>query len=207
MSGPMQDCTLREQRSWRVEAAATLEWLGVECFDPTAVAVAGFEAVEADKREIDASDAVLAYPWKYSVGTSMEVLYAWERGKAVVVVWPGPVADAHDWLRYHAHGLVGHGDVAGACRLLAAGVLRLSPGGRENGMSDPKPSKEHRETATKIAWSRDGYLNRKQRSDLADEIAAALARVEAEGRERAAMMAGKCGYYGLAAAIRFRGTA
>ena len=42
---------------------------------------------------------------------------------------------------------------------------------------------------------------------LSHGVAAALARVEAEEREQAAKMADKCGYYGLAAAIRSRGTA
>lgn len=59
------------------------------------------EIVEKDKIEIDASDILLVYYAKPSVGTSMEILYAWERGKKIYII------SEHDeispWLLYHSH--------------------------------------------------------------------------------------------------------
>jgi nucleoside 2-deoxyribosyltransferase len=59
------------------------------------------EIVEGDKADINASDAVLAYCPRPSVGTSMEILYCYERGKPCVVVIP-PNAPVSPWLTYHA---------------------------------------------------------------------------------------------------------
>lgn len=60
------------------------------------------DIVELDKFDIAQSDALLVYFDKPSVGTSMEVLWAFERGKLVLVV------NASDkplspWLLYHSH--------------------------------------------------------------------------------------------------------
>jgi nucleoside 2-deoxyribosyltransferase len=56
--------------------------------------------VEDDKFDIDQSDAVLAMCPKPSYGTAMEILYAHDHGKPVVVVTPyGPVSP---WLTYHS---------------------------------------------------------------------------------------------------------
>ena len=58
--------------------------------------------VEDDKADIDSCEFVLVNYIKPSVGTSMEILYAWERGKKVVLV-----ARRDDvlspWLMYHSH--------------------------------------------------------------------------------------------------------
>lgn len=64
------------------------------------------EIVEGDKADIDAADVLLVhYDGTPSVGTAMEMLYAWERGKHVVVVC---AADARisPWMRYHCHRIV-----------------------------------------------------------------------------------------------------
>ena len=60
------------------------------------------EIVENDKADIDCCDYLLVMYTKPSVGTSMEVLYAWERGKPVIVVDQSekPISP---WMAYHAH--------------------------------------------------------------------------------------------------------
>jgi len=55
-----------------------------------------------DKADIDASDAILVNFVKPSVGTSMEVLYGWERGKTIVLIAPSD-AVISPWLIYHSH--------------------------------------------------------------------------------------------------------
>ena len=64
------------------------------------------EIVELDKRDIRTCDAVLAMHDKPSVGSSMEILFAWTLGIPVVVINRscGPISP---WLQYHATVVVG----------------------------------------------------------------------------------------------------
>lgn len=59
------------------------------------------EIVENDKRDIDACDALLVFYDKPSVGTSMEILYSWDRRKRIVVVNKSD-KPLSPWLVYHA---------------------------------------------------------------------------------------------------------
>lgn len=108
LAGPMAGCTDEEMMGWRKQATVIL---GQEMvLDPTVRDYRGIWEtpgqlkflVEADKGEIDEADVVLAFCPKPSYGTVMEILYAWERGKAVVVILP-PGALNSPWLRYHSH--------------------------------------------------------------------------------------------------------
>jgi hypothetical protein len=106
LAGPIADCTDEEMHDWRDEAAARLSVL-----DPTIRDYRGRElenvqaVVEGDKDDIDQCEYMLAYCPKPSVGTSMEILYAWQRGQRVVVVVP-PGSPISPWLVYHSHLLV-----------------------------------------------------------------------------------------------------
>lgn len=66
------------------------------------------EVVEADKRDIDESAGVLVFFDQPSVGTSMEILYAWQMGKPVVLMNASgrPSSDISLWLRYHCTSIV-----------------------------------------------------------------------------------------------------
>jgi nucleoside 2-deoxyribosyltransferase len=58
------------------------------------------DIVNGDKADIRECRAVLAYCPRPSVGTSMEIFYAWSLGIPVVAVVPsGPVSP---WLRHHS---------------------------------------------------------------------------------------------------------
>jgi len=59
------------------------------------------EIVDLDKRDVRECDVVLVNYTKPSVGTSMEVFYAWTIGKPVIV-WCAPDASISPWLRYHS---------------------------------------------------------------------------------------------------------
>jgi nucleoside 2-deoxyribosyltransferase len=58
------------------------------------------EIVEGDKEDIDKADILLVNFVKPSVGTSMEILYAWERKKEVLVVTENN--QISPWLIYHS---------------------------------------------------------------------------------------------------------
>lgn len=63
------------------------------------------EIVELDKKDIDGCDVILVYFDKPSVGTSMEVHYAFERGKRIVLVNKSD-KPLSPWLIYHCSEIV-----------------------------------------------------------------------------------------------------
>ena len=81
--------------------------VATETDDPNAVSVP--EIVEGDKDLLQQSDAVLVgYDRVRSIGTPMEVMWAYERDYPIAV-WirdETPVIDMSPWYRYHADVLV-----------------------------------------------------------------------------------------------------
>jgi nucleoside 2-deoxyribosyltransferase len=122
LCGPINGCTDEECRDWR-ELVKT-KWPG-PTLDPMRRDYRGKEEesvneiVEFDKIDITNSDALLVNYDKPSVGTSMEILYAFERGKLVVVV-AAPDARISPWMRYHSHTITHSFDSAVA---VIAGML------------------------------------------------------------------------------------
>ena len=108
LCGPINGCTDEECRDWRAYVAGT--WQG-RCIDPMVRDYRGREAeafreiVELDKIDVANADIILVNYDKPSVGTSMEILFAWQLGKRVIVVCP-EAAVISPWLRYHAHHIV-----------------------------------------------------------------------------------------------------
>jgi hypothetical protein len=107
LCGPINGCTDAEANDWR--SVVKEQWRG-KCIDPMKRDYRGKEAeafreiVELDKIDVAGCDVMLVNYDKPSVGTSMEILYGWERGKRIVVVCR-PDAVISPWLRYHAHYL------------------------------------------------------------------------------------------------------
>lgn len=103
LCGPINGCTDSECKDWRSEAKKVLP----DTIDPMVRDYRGREdqcvkeIVELDKKDIDSCDALLVNYDKPSVGTSMEILYAWERNKQIVVV-ARPDAKISPWLKYHS---------------------------------------------------------------------------------------------------------
>jgi hypothetical protein len=63
------------------------------------------EIVVLDKLDIDHSDVVLVYYEQPSIGTSMEIMYAWMTSKPIVIVTKEQKVSP--WLTYHATLIVG----------------------------------------------------------------------------------------------------
>jgi nucleoside 2-deoxyribosyltransferase len=114
LCGPINGCTDDECTNWR--EAVKAKWAG-RCIDPMVRDYRGREAeayreiVELDKIDVAEADIILVNYDKPSVGTSMEILYAWERGKRIIVVCRED-AVISPWLRYHATHLVHSFDAA-----------------------------------------------------------------------------------------------
>lgn len=107
LCGPINGCTDAECVDWREHVKA--QWSGAT-LDPMRRDYRGKEdesvrdIVELDKIDVCNSDVILVNYDRPSVGTSMEILYAWERGKLIVVV-AAPDARISPWLRYHSHAI------------------------------------------------------------------------------------------------------
>lgn len=103
----MLGCTDGECRDWREQvkqslACRTLDPMVRDYRDRPMDGM--MDMVENDKADIDRCDAVLVNFVKPSVGTSMEVLYGWERGKTIILVAPRNI-QISPWLVYHSHHL------------------------------------------------------------------------------------------------------
>lgn len=108
LCGPILNCNDSECIDWREEAKKNLK----DTLDPMRRDYRGIqldhikEIVEEDKKDIDECDSLLVkfdYP---SVGTSMEILYAWERKKFIVTVVENPDIVVSPWLIYHSSAVV-----------------------------------------------------------------------------------------------------
>lgn len=105
LCGPINGCTDDECKDWR--EYVKVRWAGPS-LDPMRRDYRGIEdqavkeIVELDKIDVMNSDVVLVNYDKPSVGTSMEILYAFERGKLVVVVAKDGTRIS-PWMRYHSH--------------------------------------------------------------------------------------------------------
>jgi nucleoside 2-deoxyribosyltransferase len=113
LCGPINGCTDEESRNWREAAKAILP----DTLDPMRRDYRGLEdhhvaqIVEGDKADIDECDALLVNYNKPSVGTSMEILYAWEKKKKIIAV-ARPETRISPWLRYHSTHIVNSFDAA-----------------------------------------------------------------------------------------------
>lgn len=105
LAGPIFHCEDYECKAWREEAKKKLT--GFDIIDPVERKCCGStednfrEIVEEGKALIDICDIVLVNHFKPSVGTAMEILYAWQNHKLVYVVsqsWQNS-----PWLIYHSH--------------------------------------------------------------------------------------------------------
>lgn len=107
LSGAMLGCTDEECRDWREYAKLQLNGTALDPVirDYRDRPMDGMtDMVENDKADIDACDVVLVNFVKPSVGTSMEVLYGWERGEKIILVAPHDTS-VSPWLVYHSHKL------------------------------------------------------------------------------------------------------
>lgn len=118
LSGPIAGCTDEQCQDWRQAAIADLtnpvkntlyDRKTFDIINPMDRDYRGkcdqvyHEVVELDKRDIRDSDVMLIN-WKFpSVGTSMEILYAWEHNVVNVLVLPSDKdkGDISPWLLYH----------------------------------------------------------------------------------------------------------
>ncbi len=111
LCGPIFGCTDGESKDWREEVTESLRFIdAIKIIDPMRRDYRGKEEeslreiVELDKIDVASCDVILVnyVPDKASFGTAMEVLYAFERGKTVIVVHSKHVK-VTPWLWYHSH--------------------------------------------------------------------------------------------------------
>lgn len=103
LCGPINGCTDEESVDWREQAKKQFpKSLNPMLRDYRGIESTSYrEIVELDKREVRSADVLLVNYTKPSVGTSMEIFYAWTLGIPVCVVAPR-TARISPWLRYHS---------------------------------------------------------------------------------------------------------
>lgn len=104
LCGPIANCSDGEAKNWR-------EWVKEnivhQTIDPMRRDYRGNESdnyreiVDLDKKDIRNSDLLLVNYPKPSVGTSMEILFAWSLGKPIIIV-DSSESPISPWLRYHS---------------------------------------------------------------------------------------------------------
>lgn len=123
LAGPIAGRTDEDCISWRAKAT---KLLGGQTLDPMTRDYRGREdqnvkeIVELDKADVLASSHVLVWFDVPSVGTSMEVLYAWEHSIPVIIVC-SPEVRISPWLTYHSVAIVHSLEVA--CELIKESLL------------------------------------------------------------------------------------
>lgn len=128
LCGPINACTDSEAKDWRAIASDLLLKLGLRVLDPMDRDYRGRELepgiakeiVENDKLDLDACSALIVYYHKPSVGTSMEILYAKERGRIVALI-DTSTAPLSPWLVYHSTKIFK--SIQEACEWLAPELL------------------------------------------------------------------------------------
>lgn len=104
LAGPIFQCDDHECITWRDKVKENLS--GYVFLDPMQRDYRGVtdqfvsDIVEGDKNDIDSADILLVNHVKPSVGTSMEILYAWERKKEIYII--SPSNENSPWLIYHS---------------------------------------------------------------------------------------------------------
>jgi nucleoside 2-deoxyribosyltransferase len=113
LAGGINGLSDAECKDWRTEAAGQLAAAGFEVVDPMRRDYRGEEMRHAaqivynDLRDIDSCDVMLAKADTPSWGTAMEVYYAFQSRRVLVVAWC-KLANPSPWLRMHAHYLAPH---------------------------------------------------------------------------------------------------
>ncbi len=111
LCGPINGCNDSEANDWRTYCKDELDRLGHTTINPMRRDYRGQEhvaginqtIVELDKIDVAACDVLLVNYTKPSVGTAMEILFAWQLGKRVAVVAVDDHSSLSPWLTYHAH--------------------------------------------------------------------------------------------------------
>lgn len=115
LAGPINGCSDAECKDWREYVKSVL---GEEnTLDPMRRDYRGREMesvneiVEGDKRDIDTATHLLVNYDKPSVGTSMEILYAWERAIPIIIV-TSKGTRLSPWMVYHSDKILNSFDEA-----------------------------------------------------------------------------------------------
>ena len=102
LAGPMYPTDNNWRNTFKVTMKNLFKSFGynkLEFYDPDEFETYKVNIVNIDKWYIDKCDIVFANVTRLSVGTSMEIIYAWIKGKPVILVCPDNLLSP--WHKYH----------------------------------------------------------------------------------------------------------
>lgn len=111
LCGPINGCNDDQATTWREWFKSSVGPFVIDWIDPMKRDYRGKEAedyreiVELDKRDVRGCDVIIVMYTQPSVGTSMEIFFAWTIGIPVIVIDESkkPISP---WLRYHSTAIV-----------------------------------------------------------------------------------------------------
>lgn len=97
LAGPMYACDDEETFDWREQITEQVE---DNCVSPPRLPLEEYEeVVNGDLVHVHNADLIVAYAWKPSWGTGMELWEAHIRGIPILLIWPFETT-VHPWLHY-----------------------------------------------------------------------------------------------------------
>lgn len=104
-AGPIDACTDEQVHDWRdnlKKSYPEINWLDPTIRSYESPCQSWRELVDADLKDIGNSDALLAYCWQRSSGTSMELVHAQFILHIPVFVVVDDLSAVGPWIQYHA---------------------------------------------------------------------------------------------------------
>lgn len=113
LAGPIFGCSVKECKRWRSYLTEQLSKINIKTKDPTRNILnlqrqleQGIiddieDIVEQDKADINICDGIIAYMPFVSIGTCMEIMYAYINNKEIYIIAGQQIAES-PWIIYHA---------------------------------------------------------------------------------------------------------
>lgn len=110
LAGPINGCNEGQKHNWRKTVkkkyAGDFDFIDPSADDMWPAGSSAHDLVEADVKNIERSDGILANMWRESIGTTLGIVHASRKGRPVVVADPNGLR--HKMLEFYADATADH---------------------------------------------------------------------------------------------------